>query len=1121
MESRPIHVGVLGPLQVRVGEQPLVLGSAKVRALLSALVLERDRPTSTARLVEAVWGGRAPRTAQHAVQVHVSTLRRAVRDAGGEITIASNPNGYTLSTHGLAVDVDTFESNIDDARAAVVSGDAERAIELLEAARSLWRDDPHPELADDPDAAIERERHRALVLDADDEWAEACLASGRDVDLVSTLSTALAAAPLRERRARHLMVALYRAGRAPEALDVYQRVRGELAEQLGLEPGPLLRETEHAVLTHDVALLGPRPVTVTRSRTGRFVGRADEWARLSSVVSSTGAGRGRIVLVGGPAGIGKTRLVTEATSSTGPLQVARGASPDGASTPPLWPIVEGLRSLGPSAFPESGMGLDDEILEPLRETVCGGRAATDGALSGGGAAASDDHDAFRLHEAVADLLVAIGRHNPLLVVLDDLHAADAATLGVVCRLAVRVGREPVTVLATHRDTPGDHGSTFTSAMAVLARADSVDRLVLGPLDRDDVARYVSTGDAVADADVVDALFARCEGSPLLLVELVDLLAERGGDRAALGEIPAGLAAVLDARLDQLGSGRRVIEQAAVLGPQFSITTLARMSTVPTDELLLALDHATALGLIDLLGGDQRRFHHALIVDAATAAIPSTERARLHLRAAEALERSSGSDPAVVLTECARHRIAALPVGDPLLAASACVAAAELSARSSSDGETIAMAGAARRALDLTDRPDPVVRARALIVEGEAVTMAGGDARLLLDEALDAARLAGDPELFAAAVRAAVLARSTASAAGDPATVGLLDEALAGLGDSVGWLAVQLSTDLAMSLLRTDEWPRSVSLAEQALARARSGGEPMALAFALTGLHQAISDAVDAPRRVAIAEAAAVAARTARLTWHESMAYSFLANDRWELGELTAAATALDECDRLAERSRRARFRWIATSWRALHELYTGDRGAAERLMASALEPWGDRPNPDATLCSLSQQMNLALFDGDVEPFVGIARFQLDTDAEPLFWHAVLALLSAMGGDADGARRSLDHLVAVGPATLYPTVTRLVGLSFVAEAAARVGHVAAATAVYPVLEPYAGRHVVMNVFGGGGLCWGVADQGLALAAAAIGDRDTAAVWQASAIRRLQAVGAQAFVERAGRLADLIA
>lgn len=1092
-----------------------MLGSAKVRALTSALVLAGDQPVSAERLVEAVWGARAPRTARHAVQVHVSALRRQVRDAGGSIRIESDAAGYTLVRDGVVVDADEFESGLGEARARLVGGDSTGAIAALEAVRDLWRGDPYQDLADDPDAAIERERLGAILLDAEDEWAEACLASGRDVDLVPALSTALAAAPLRERRARHLMVALYRAGRAPEALDVFQRAREQLVEQLGLEPGPLLRETEHAVLTHDVALLGSRPNAPNRSRTGRFVGRAEEWTRLSGVVSATGAGRGRIVLVGGPAGIGKTRLVTEATSSTGPLQVARGASPDGASTPPLWPIVEGLRGLGPMAIPELGTGLDDEVLQPLRDAVLGGRAPT--AAWDVGAAADD---AFRLHEAVADLLVAVGRRTPLVVVLDDLHAADGATLGVVCRLAARAGNEPVTVIATHRDTPGDHGAAFTAAMAVLARAEAVDRIVLGPLSRDDVARYVTVDDGIGDTDVVDALFDRCEGSPLLLVELVDLLAERGGDRTALVEIPAGLAAVLDARLDQLGVGRRVLERAAVLGPQFSLTTLARMSRTPTDELLLALDDAAALGLITAVDADRRRFHHALIVDAAIAAIPSTELALLHLQAADALERSSGSDPAMVITERARHRSAALPLGDPGLAASACLAAAEMSARSSSDADTIAMAGAARRALDLADRPDPVVLARALILEGEATTMAGGDARELLDQALAAARRADSPELVAAAVRAAVLARSTASAAGDPAIVGLLEEGLSALADSTGWLAVQLSTDLAMALLRTDEWPRAVALAEQALTRARAGGDAKALAFALTGLHQAISDAADAPRRLDLAEEAVVAARTAQLTWHESMAYSFVANDQWELGDLPAVAQALDECDRLAERSHRARFRWIAASWRALHELYTGERAIAERLMAAALEPWQERPNPDAALCSLSQQMNLALLDGDVESFVGIARFQLDADAEPLFWEAVLALVYALGGDDDASRAALDRLVTRGPDRLYPTVTRLAGLSFAAEAAARVGHTEAARAVYPVLEPYAGRHVVMNVFGGGGLCWGVADQGLALAAAAMGEPALAATWQASAVDLLESAGAHPFLARAEQLAPLI-
>lgn len=1110
MQPPSVEIGVLGPLEIRVAGTQVRLGSAKVRALVATLVLERGGPVTTSRLVHALWGDDAPRTAHHAVQVHVSSLRREFREIGVDCPIASSRSGYELHRAEVTVDADLFELGVADARAAVVSHSPERAVALLEDAQARWRGDAYADLPDDPRAGIERERLGSMLLDAEDEWAAARLACGSGGDLVPQLEAALAAEPLRERRAHHLMVALYRAGRGPEALDVYQRVRVDLVEQLGLEPGPLLLATERAVLMHDTALLGGHVLrsVVQHPRTGRFVGRTTEWSLLSATIASTASGSGRIVLVGGPPGIGKTRLVNEVTTAVGPLQVAHGATPDGASAPPLWPIAEALRELGPAALPSPESGLDDAALEPLRDTVAGRLSSLHTVVADSG----DGEHAFRLYEAVADLLVHIARRTPLLLVLDDLHAADAVTMGVLRRLATRIGREPLSVLATHRDTPGDHGEAFATTLPTLVRLPGVDRMTLGPLGHDDVSRYLeATG--LEDPSLVDAVHDRCDGSPLLLVELVGLLLERGGDPNALAEVPAGLAAVLDARLAQLGQGRRVIEEAAVLGPRFSVTTLARMSTVGTDELIRALESASALGLLDVVDNDHRRFHHALIVEAATRALPAETLAAAHLRAAAAIERSSGLEPSFALTESARHRIAALPSGDLLLAASTCLAAAQLAARASSDADTITLAVAARRALNLSERPDLRLRATALILEGEARTMAGDDARDLLDAALDDARQTGDPELVAAAVRAIVLHRSTVSVAGATSTVSLLEEALEGLDDAGSWLAVQLTTDLSMSLLRTEQWRRSVELAEGAVGRARGSDDPRALAFALTGLHQALTDARHARRRCALAEEAIVAAQVAGLTWHESMAHSFLAQDRWELGDLDGAAAALVLCERSALAARRARFIWIARSWQGLHALCSGRRAHAEELFAAALEPWGERPNTDAWLCHLSQQMNLALLDGDVEPLMGVVQYQLDADAEPLFWHTLLSLMHALVGESDDARRRLDHVVEVGPEQLFPTVTRLPGLLFAAEAAARVGHADAARAVLPVLEPYAGVHAVMNVFGGGGLCWGVADQGLAFAHAATGDHDAAARWQASAIERLETAGAFTFLERA--------
>jgi DNA-binding SARP family transcriptional activator len=199
-----VEVGVLGPLTLRVGATPVVIGSAKVRSLLSCLVLAGERPTSTDRLVEVLWGLDPPRTASHSVQVHVSKLRRLVRVAGGDLPLTSSPAGYRLSGPQLLVDARMFADELADGRAALVGGDVVAAADRLEQARSRWRGAAYPDLSDDavvdPEAVAERTRLATLRLDADEEWAEASLGLGRHQELVPVLELAVAAEPLRERR---------------------------------------------------------------------------------------------------------------------------------------------------------------------------------------------------------------------------------------------------------------------------------------------------------------------------------------------------------------------------------------------------------------------------------------------------------------------------------------------------------------------------------------------------------------------------------------------------------------------------------------------------------------------------------------------------------------------------------------------------------------------------------------------------------------------------------------------------------------------------------------------------------------------------------------------------------
>lgn len=1122
-------------MQLRVGDASMTIGSTKVRALLQRLVTNRDRPISTGAIIRSLWGPHPPRTADHAVQVHLSKLRSLIRDAGGELPVEALPGAYRITSNHL-VDVDTyaFEQDLADGRAALVGGDPQLAADLLDRARGRWRGTPFPDLADDvvadPEICVERHRLVDLRVDAEEEWAEACLALGRHHELVPELEAAVHEAPLRERRHQQLMVALYAAGRTSEALDVYQRARRHLIEELGIEPGPLLRDTEAAILNHDLAqmpgVIGriiPTSFAPPDRDRQRFVGRHAERARLSDAAARAAVGRGSIVLVGGPPGIGKTRLVSEVAVATGPLLVATGASPETGAAPPLWPLLEALRTLGPAHLPPVGSGLDDEVLAPLRAAVTGITAPTI-ALP----AAQGDDGAFRLRDAVAELLLRISRRTPLLLVLDDLHTADATTMGVLVHLADRIGEAPLAVLVTHRDTVGDHSPAFAASLGALVRSPGVQTVTLGPLDAGDVAGYLDAVGLPAH-ELAVRLHERCDGSPLFLTELIGLLLDHDGDTAVLDRIPASLSAVLDARLDRLGPARPVIERAAVIGPMFTIDLLARIADAGTDLLLDAVDTAVRFGIVDEISPDRYRFRHGLLAEAALAGVSASERARLHVRTAEAIERSSTAgrlDASMSITEAARHRIAALPAGDPTAAATACLAAAELANAAMADTDTIGFASAARRALELGARDEPMMRARSMVLEGEARTMRGEDARDLLDSAVEAARRTGDPELFGHAVRVRSLARSTAATAGATEVVTLLEEAITGLGDRGDHLATQLSVDLAMTIYRTPVHPRPREICETALARARVDGDPVSVAFALTGLHQAIWESRTARRRYEIADEAMTAASTAGLAWHESMATSFRAVDRWELGDVEGAAADFDHALTLAHRGRRARFIWIARSWQALLAVHRGDRGAAEQCRAEALGAWGEEPNPDATLCDLAHGMMGSLLDETAEGLdevAAIARFQTDVDAEPLFWQSLLALALAVRGTDEAveeSRAAIDTVLASGLDALLPTVTRLPTLVLLAEAAARVGHAAAARAVQPMLEPEAGSHVLLNVYGGGGLYWGVVDQALAMAAAGAGDIAAAAQWQRSAEERLIATGGVTFLERSRRLARLL-
>ncbi|HEX9039741.1 MAG TPA: BTAD domain-containing putative transcriptional regulator, partial [Trebonia sp.] len=326
-----VSIRLLGPVGAWDGERAIALGPRKQRLVFAVLALEAGRAVDVARLIDLAWPEDPPRTAQHAIQVCVSGLRSALRDVD-ELDVQLAGSGYLLAADRSLIDAHRFRSLLSRARGT--TGDAAR-IALLDEALALWSGaaldgTATPAVAERLCAGLEEARLGAL-----EDRLDALLRLGRLREVLDELRGLVAVHPLRERLAGLLMTALYLDGRAAEALDEFRRCRQRLAEDLGLDAGPALRDLELAILRNEVppepgdarpAVPEPLPSAApaapgeTRDAgppvpaqlpptVAGFAGRDRELAELGALLASAPSGGGPVVAVSGTAGVGKTALV--------------------------------------------------------------------------------------------------------------------------------------------------------------------------------------------------------------------------------------------------------------------------------------------------------------------------------------------------------------------------------------------------------------------------------------------------------------------------------------------------------------------------------------------------------------------------------------------------------------------------------------------------------------------------------------------------------------------------------------------------------------------------------------------------------------------------------------------
>jgi DNA-binding SARP family transcriptional activator/energy-coupling factor transporter ATP-binding protein EcfA2 len=738
---------VLGPLEVVAAGGPVALPAAKHRTLLAALLVHANQVVSADRLIDALWGEQPPATAAKTLQTYVSQLRRELEPQarpGAWEALQTADGGYRLRVEPDGLDADRFARLVDTGRQALGRGEPAAAAAWLREGLALWRGPAYGELAGAPVAQAEAARLEELRLVALEGRIDAELGLGRHAELVGELEELVVAEPFRERLWCQLMLALYRSGRQAEALGAYARLRAGLAEQLGIDPGPDPRALQERILRQDPSLdLAPPPARPRRDRrlppvfaatpAAPLVGRDAELARLRREWERATAGERRLVVLAGEAGIGKSRLAAELAGLAldGGGEVLVGHADEEAPTP-YQPFVEALghhRDLveATARLPE---GSRRRLARLLPDAVPG--------LPPPPRAEDQELDRFRLLEAVAALLAELARAAPLLLVLEDLHWADHATLALLLHLARSPAQAPLLLLATCREQDQAAAPLLAGTLAELRRHRLAEPLPLRPLDQDGVdglvAGYLRQRPPVGFAA---AIGRATDGNPFLVEELLRHLLETGAVDPAAGhwpqaaaaerlEVPEAVREVLAQRLARLPAATaELLGVAAVLGREFEFTLLGRITGWDDEPLLEGVEAALRAGILSERGASWEAsywFRHALIRQALYATLSLPRRQRLHLRAAEAIEAAGPPDATRVATIALHLRLAG-PLADPAKAVALSLRASEAAEGVYAWDDAVTHTRAALELLDRGGGP-PAERARLAERLGDLIYRAG-------------------------------------------------------------------------------------------------------------------------------------------------------------------------------------------------------------------------------------------------------------------------------------------------------------------------------------------------------------------------------------------------------------
>jgi DNA-binding SARP family transcriptional activator/tetratricopeptide (TPR) repeat protein len=1076
---RRLGVCILGPLTLATADGARPLSGRRRQMVLCVLAAARGAAVSADTLVNALWDDDPPGRPRHALEGQLYRLRRSLKAAGtDDAMVVGDPHGYRLDLDRVDLDVLRFDQLSGRGRVALHEGRSTEALHDLDSALALCRGRPFGELGDHPVLMPYARELDEAVLAARENHVDAALALDRGAGLVPDLTGLVELHPLRERLWVLLMRALVQAGRSADALAVYARAAQVLREELGTDPGPELAGVHREVLTRTSALAMPvesqdgRSDTSSPGDAGRVVtfpslhGRAREVEELAGAVAAV-RDRGSLFVIEGELGIGKTRLLQEVAvrAEAQGATVLWGQCRENGGAPPFWPWVQILRLLAES--------LPDEVL--ARCVGAGGpylaRAMPNvvAHLPGVAPAPDSERAQFALFDAVATLLRRAAEERPLVVVLDDLHAADPGSVELLEFLAPEVARAGVVVVVALREIPTGSADLANSFAEIVRHAL---RLVLSGLDRSAVEAMVADLTAgSASAEMSAKVHQLTEGHPLFVRELVRLLADdEAGTPLPLRSVPEGIRQTMHARLAPLSASvRGLLEVAAVLGRDFELAVLAEVADVTPQRTLAMLADAVAAGIVEEGESGRYTFTHALFREVLYRELAPDRRARLHQQAGESIERLFAPGPGARLADIAHHLLHAAPAGDALRAADYAIRAGDWAAAHLAYGDAVRHFQGALRA-DAMLPADPARRCRLLIRLGGARFRSGHghEARSTFDEALNLAREVGDGRLLAQAALAYAQPWDLPGMVVDESRVQALQDALDALDADEHRLRPQVLARLAVELYFADPIDQADDLSQQAVAEAREDADQETLARALIARHFLLwrpLGPTNLQERLRLAQKIQLLTREIGDPELRLRGRIWYLQNLLEAGDLTAFDRELEAFARAAAELRQPVYLSLVPMWRATRSLMRGDLDRAEQHAQEALEigkgvhvrmeiqPLVVQTFGIQQFCLHRERGRLA----DVEPVVTATVEALPNVTS---WRAALALTYLETGRSDDARRVFEELTVDG-FPLRADKNWFNAAALLSGICSDLGDAQRAAQMYERIRPYSRSHAIIG------------------------------------------------------------